>query len=209
MGYHDANGRYRSVFESAGLLTVAQLKAIQPEAEDNGKIVQISTGNFYVYDADSILTGDDALVIAPTNGPGLYLLAAGYNFDLAVAVAFGKADAAAHLTSPNTAFLAALGRSYWEVTADWTGGTASTIGASLSAAPHSTKGDVIGGSAGDADATLVAAGGKLLGTIGTDVAGGILWKGNVAVRHDRITSAFTAGAGYIHLIGRMLVNPGA
>jgi hypothetical protein len=208
-GYQDpTTGIFRKVGDIHGI-SLAQAKAIRFTSDDDGKVVQLSDGNFYVYRAASVLTGDDALVITPTESVGRLLLAPGYNFDLAIAFTYAKADAAAHLTSPNTGFLAMLGRSYWEITANFTGGSSSAIGASLGAAPHSTKGDVLGGAGGDVAATLVASGGKLLGTIGADVAGGILWKGNVALRHDRIVDAYTAGTGYLHAVGRMLANPAA
>jgi hypothetical protein len=211
MGYHDDNGVYRDLSESFGL-TVAKLKTIDVSDHQQGERVQLAdprNSNFYYYDATSELAGDDLIVIAPAEGPGRYLLAPGYDFDLALPIAFGDADAAALVTTPDTAFLARLGRSYWEVTADWTGGSSSTIGISTDTAPDDTQGDLLGGAAGDVAATLVAAGGNLLGTIGAKVAGGILLKGDVVVRYDEITSAFTAGAGFAHLVGTMIRNPGA
>lgn len=209
MNYIDSQGRSRRIGSQFGALTLAQAKALEPDPSDDGALVQLSDGNIYVYSSRSVLTADDMLVVAPTRSrAGRFLLAPGFAFHLAIAFDFNKADAAAHVTSPNTTgFLAQLGRAFWEVTADFTGGSSSTIGASLSAAPHNTKGDLLGGAAGDAAATLVASGGKLLGTIGADVAGGILWKPNVAIRHDRITSAFTAGTGFLHVVGVMHGNP--
>jgi hypothetical protein len=210
MNYVDSQGRSRRIGEVIGL-TLAQAKLLEPDRYDDGRLLQLSDGNWYYYNAASVLTADDFLVLQPTRSKaGRWLLAPGHPFKLALPIGFALADAAVLCTSPNTTgFLAQLGRSFWEVTADWTGGAASTIGASLSAAPHNTKGDVLGGAAGDVAATLVASGGKLLGTIGADVAGGILWKGNVAVRYDEITSAFTAGAGFVHLVGVCHANPGA
>lgn len=206
-GYTDSTGRYRRFGEVSGL-TLAQAKALKVGPEDDGKLIQLSDGNTYVYKKACTLTGDDAVVVAPTGRAGRFLLAPGFPFKLKLAVAFGLADAAALVTSPNTTgFLATIGRSFWEITADWTGGSSSTIGVSLSAAPHATKGDLLGGASGDAAATLVASGGILLGTIGADVAGGIIWKGNVAIRYDEITSAFTAGTGFVHVPGFMFGNP--
>lgn len=212
MGYHDDNGVWRDLSESYGL-TVAQLKLLDVTNHQQGERVQLDdtrNRNFYIYDATSVLTGDDLFVIAPGDGqPGRYLLAPGCHFDLALPIDFSLADAAALATTPDTAFLAQLGRSYWEITANWTGGTSSTIGISTDTAPDDTQGDLLGGASGDVAATLVAAGGNLLGTIGANVAAGILLKGDVAIRYDEITSAFTAGTGYAHIVGLMVANPGA
>lgn len=208
-GYSDSTGRFRKLGEISGL-TLVQAKALKPGPDDDGKKIQLSDGNTYVYRKACVLTADDYVVIQPANKSGRFVLAPGHEFKFKIPIAFGTADAAALITSPNTTgFLATLGRAFWEVTADWTGGASSTIGASLSAAPHNTKGDLLGGAAGDVAATLVASAGVVLGTIGADVAGGIIWKNNVAIRHDRITSAFTAGTGFLHVTGKMYVNPTA
>lgn len=209
-GYNDLNGKFRRIGEVIGL-TLAQAKLLEPDKGDHGRVLQLSDGNWYYYHESSVLTPDDVFVIQPTRSKaGRFLLAPGFEFKLKLALTFALADAAVLVTSPNTTgFLAALRRSFWEVTADWTGGASSSIGVSLSAAPHSTKGDVLGGAGGDVAATLVASGGIILGTIGADVAGGILWKGNVAARYDEITSAFTAGTGFVHLVGTCFANPGA
>jgi hypothetical protein len=96
---------------------------------------------------------------------------------------------------------------YWEVTTGFTGGSSSAIGISSSnSTGHTTKGDLLGGSGGDVAATLVA--GYPSGTIGADIAAGLMMVAADTVRFDRITSAFTAGAGAAHLVG-FLVNPGA
>ncbi len=207
-GYTNSTGRYRRFGEVSGLTLTQAKTLLKPGPEDDGKKFQLSDGNTYVYRRTCVLTADDYVVILPANKSGRFLLAPGHEFKFKIAIAFGTADATALITSPNTTgFLATLGRAFWEVTADWTGGTSSTIGASLTAAPHNTKGDLLGGSAGDVAATLVASAGVTLGTIGTDVAGGVIWKGNVGIRHDRITSAYTAGTGFLHVVGKMYGNP--
>lgn len=191
----------------SALPTLAQLKALAVGDNVPGEVIQLSDGRFFTYNATSILTADDFFVVAPTAGAGRYLLAPGFFFDLALPIAFGTADAAVLATLPTNA-LALLGRSYWEITADFTGGSSSAIGISSSQTLHATKGDLLGGGSGDVAATLVASGGKLLGTVGADVAGGILLKSAATIRNDRITSAFTAGAGFAHIVGTMLANPG-
>jgi hypothetical protein len=208
MGYVDVDGRFRNVGETHGLLSVAQAKAIEFDFHDHGRVIQLATGNHYRYHRSSILAADDQFVIKPNRGNGRLLLAPGHWFDLALPIAFGLADAAVLATLPTNA-LALLGRSYWEVTADWTGGSSSSIGISSGTAPHNTKGDILGGAGGDVAATLVASSGKVLGTVGADQAAGILLKSGVTVRYDEITSAFTAGSGFAHLVGLMLANPGA
>jgi len=188
-------------------LTLALLKALDVTDHVNGEVFVVN-GNRYVYNATSVLAGDDIFVIAPTTGAGRYLLAPGYVFDLSLAIAFGTADAAVLATLP-AGMYALIGRSYWEVTADWTGGSSSAIGVSSGQAPNSTKGDLLGGASGDVLATLVASSVRTLGTVGAKVAGGILLKPTNTVRFDRITSAFTAGTGFVHLVGQVVANPGA
>lgn len=189
-------------------LTLALLKALDVTEHVNGEVFVVS-GNRYVWNATSVLTADDIFVIAPTVGAtGRYLLAPGYVFDLSIAIAFGTADAAVLATLP-TSMYALIGRSYWEVTADWTGGSSSAIGVSSGQAPNSTKGDLLGGASGDVLATLVASAVRTLGTVGAKVAGGILLKPTNTVRFDRVTSAFTAGTGNVHLVGQVVANPGA
>jgi len=206
MGHHDSSGVWRELRDTFAA-TLAELKTFDVNGNIHGERIQIA-GNTYYYHATSVLAGDDLFVIAPNQGPGRYLLAPGYPFDLAMAITSALADAAYLATLPAN-LVALIGRSYWEITTDWTGGSSSTIGISTDTAPHNTKGDLLGGAAGDVAATLVASAGKTLGTVGTDVAGGILVKGGQKIRYDEITSAFTAGAGYVHLVGTMLANPGA
>lgn len=208
MVYNDSQGRTRQLGELAMDLSIAKLKTIGLDDSDDGRIVQLSAGNFYRYMRSSALAGDDVFVIKPTSDRGRWLLAPGYAFDLALPIDFNVADAAALATLP-AGCMVQLGRSYWEVTADFTGGASSAIGLSSSQAPHNTKGDILGGAGGDVAATLVASGGKVLGTVGADVAAGVLLKAAAALRFDRITSAFTAGAGFAHVVGRCHANAGS
>ncbi len=192
---------------STFVLTLALIKALDVTEHVPGETFAVGTNRYY-YHPTSVLTADDIFVIAPTTGAGRYLLAPGFNFDLSLPITFALADAAVLATVPTGAF-ALLGRSYWEVTVDWAGGSSSAIGLSTSQAPGTTKGDLLGGAGGDVAATLVAAGGRLLGTVGADVASGILLKAAATVRFDRITSVFTSGTGNAHVVGQMLANPGA
>lgn len=192
--------------DSAATPSLAQLKALNVSDNRHGERIRLDDGNEYYYHSSSALTADDVFVIAPTTGAGRYLLIGRCNIKLAIA--FGTADAAVLATVPtNGEFL--LRRAAWRVTADWTGGTSSAIGLSSSQTGHTTKGDLLGGGTGDVAAALTAALGFTLGTVGADVAAGVLLKSAATVRFDRITSAFTAGTGFVHLIGDMLANPGA
>lgn len=208
MGYTDNTGHYWEL-DDARRLTVAELKTADLENEPDGVEVRLDNGLTYKWVKDSVLDGDDVFVIVPDQGRGRFVLAPGSTFDIAIPISYANTDAERLVIAPTNSLLA-LGRCYWEVTEDFTGGSSSAIGISSDAAPHSTKGDILGGSGGDVAATLVASAGKQLGTVGTDYAGGILIHGGDSpARFDRITSAFTAGAGYCHLVGQVLANPGA
>ena len=115
-------------------------------------------------------------------------------------------DAAILATLPAGARLKVMG-AYWEITTGFTGGSSSAIGISSSnSTGHTTKGDIHGGSGGDVAATL--ADGYPAGTIGADVAAGLMMVAADTLRFDRVTSAFTAGVGAAHIVG-FLTNPGA
>lgn len=187
-------------------LTLAQLKAIAADdaRRTHGAEVMLTDGSRFIFHSSSALTGDDILVVAPTAGTGRWLRAIGAA-DLSMPIGFATADAAVLLTIP-TGFTMFVLRGYWEVSADWTGGSSSAIGLS-GPSPHNTKGDLLGGTGGDVAATLVAAGGRLLGTVGADQAAGIRLTAADTVKFDRITSAFTAGAGNAHLIVQIVATP--
>lgn len=190
-------------------MTLAQLKTLSVAMHEPNELFQLTDGRVVQYKSASVLTADDIFVFAPGNSQaGRYVLAAGFATDVKLAIAFGTADAAVLATLPTNSAMFVL-RSNWEVTADWTGGSSSAIGLSSSQTGHTTKGDLLGGAAGDVAAALTAAIGFTPGTIGADMAAGVLLKGGSTVRFDRITSAFTAGTGFAHLVGFMLANPGA
>jgi hypothetical protein len=124
------------------------------------------------------------------------------SFDLKLAIGFALADAAVLYTVPKRVMLEEL---YWEIITPFAGGTASAIGASASRAPHTGKGDLLGGATGDVAATLIA--GITDGTIGTSFSaapGNVILEVGDTIRFDRIASAFTSGAGFIHASGRVI-----
>jgi hypothetical protein len=197
----------RDLLNAAGGLTIAEAKALPPDELTDGMRVVTTDGKRWRYMATSALVADgDNLVIVPTTAPGRLLVEPGSMADLKFAMDFSLADAATIYTVPtNAAFL--VHRGYWEVTTGWTGGASSTIGMSSNQAPHTVKGDLLGGAAGDLGTTLVV-GNYIEGVVGTDQAAGIILKGGQLVRYDEITSAFTAGAGFGHLVVTVLANPG-
>lgn len=135
-------------------------------------------------------------------------------FHLKLPIAFGTADAAVLFTVPSTSGGYTirgleLQKLYWEITADWTGGASSAIGVSSSRTGFTTKGDLLGGAAGDVAATLVAAS-LFAGTVGAKslvtLASTAIIRAAETLRFDRITSAFTAGTGFVHCTGFILID---
>lgn len=193
--------------------TLTDLKGIPADRRVAGMTVLVTADQSrWRFHATSALTGDDALVVAPTAGSGRWLLMPG-GCTLVLPITFATADAAVLLTmQAGQEFL--LLEPFHKVTADWTGGTASTIGVSSNKTNFTAKGDILGGVAGAAAAALTAAISNCFGTIGTGFD--TLAKRRVAlfaatdtIRHDRITSAFTAGAGSVNLMGILRRNDGA
>lgn len=115
-----------------------------------------------------------------------------------VAIDYSTADAAVLFTVPAGHNLR-VNRAWWNVQTGFSGGSSSAIGISSSNAAYATKGDLLGGASGDVAASLVA--GQKGGTVGAKVSGNqvvVLVPGDT-VKFDRVTSAFTAGAGYLML----------
>lgn len=136
-------------------------------------------------------------------------------FHLKLPIAFTTADAAVLFTTPATVGSYTLRglelqKLYWEITADWTGGSSSAIGVSSGTRTgFTTKGDLLGGAAGDLLATLVASG-LFVGTVGAKslvtLASTAILRPTDTLRFDRIVSAFTAGTGFVHVTGFMLID---
>lgn len=126
--------------------------------------------------------------------------------NLKLPIAAATADAEVLYTTPKGLILI-LEKIWWQMTADWTGGSSSAIGVSASAAPHTTKGDLLGGGSGDVAAALTAAIGHTQGTIGVSFSAApaiVILPAETSLRFDRITSAFTAGAGFVRAVGRFV-----
>lgn len=191
--------------------TVTSLKAIPPKLRHLGltKVVEADRSVWF-FDSASALTGDDLLVATPGSGSGRWLRAPGRAV-LRLPFTFATADAAVLLTVPTGCELR-LWDLYWEISADMTGGSSSAIGASSNKTGYTTKGDLLGGAAGDVAAALTAALSPAIGTIGAKVDADDLRAVFIAantIRFDRITSVFTAGAGNVCVVADILKNAGA
>ncbi len=198
---------------AASVATMAALTALAAThpARVHGNIVDVDEdASRWVWHSTSTLTSDGILVQAADDAPtaGRWLRAPGV-VDLALPFSHATADGAALLTLPTGARFA-LDRAYWEITTSLTGGSSSAIG--VASTTMSTAGDILGGSSGDVAATLTA--GVKAGTVGgkLDALSEIhanLFSAGEAFTFERITSAFTAGAGKVHLVGKLIRNAGA
>ena len=225
-----------SVLKAWDVATVAALKAIPtidgtaatastrprymtvPQGREER--VRSLNGRLFAWHPTSTVTADDQLVIIPDDRniavdtalsaslAGRWLAVPGQMVDLALACAYTTADAATLYTMPTGANMR-LVPGYWEVTTGFTGGSSSAIGLSSDQTGHTTKGDLLGGSGGDVTATLGSVADYIEGTIGADIAAGVILKAGKLVRFNRITSTFTTGAGYAHVVGQLLSNDGA
>ena len=214
----DSAGRLVSQRVGEPVATLTALKGIPAKRANNGMLALVLADfSLWQFNEASALSGDDLVVAAPSDsGSGRWLRVPG-GCELKMPIAFGTADAAILWTVP-TGCLFEAREFFWDVTTGFTGGAASAIGLSSSnkndAADYRTKGDLLGGATGDVAATLVAStGGHTRGTIGTDwdtlVKRRTVFKAGETIRFDRITSAFTAGAGFACAVGTLLRNAGA
>ena len=179
------------------------IKAIVPLNRAQGNIVYCEEDRS-LWQFDTASTSSDAftpeaLVLTPADAPanGRWLRI-DKDIELKIAVTFAKTDGQVLYTVP-TGFNLFVTSALLEVTANWTGGTASAVGVSSDTTRLSTKGDILGGAAGDVAAELTTTN-KWCGTTGTQVGKprAVIPAGKV-IRWDRITSAFTAGTGNLHV----------
>ena len=199
---------------AASVATRAALTALvaTSPARVHGNVVDVAApAERWYWHSTSTLTADDQLVDAADDAPtaGRWLRCPGA-VDLACPIAYTTADGAVLLTIPTGARFK-LESAHWEVTTGFTGGSSSAIGVASSL--NATAGDILGGAGGDVTATLGTAGIKT-GTIGAimDTDAELHAQMYVAASNftfERITSAYTAGAGYVHLVGTLLRNAGS
>lgn len=135
---------------------------------------------------------------------GNWLVVGSAAFAAKLAISYETADGAKLYVVPADSRLL-IEQAFWEVSTDFTGGTSSAIGLASDAAPHETPGDLLGGAAGDVAASLVA--GFAEGTPGASFSGApgiVVLEAGQAIVFNRIASAFTAGMGYAHVVGRFI-----
>jgi hypothetical protein len=188
---------------SSGVADKTALAAIVAASRFDGMLVMVrADGSLWRFVAASTASEDEGteLVIQPAAGTGRWL-AADKTKVLKLPVAYTDADGAAILTVPTGFVLRITALPYWQVTTGWTGGSSSAIGVSTSVSGYDTKGDVLGGASGDVTATLGTAGIKA-GTLGGEFDDNVGLQALALVaadelQFDRITSVFTAGAGYV------------
>lgn len=205
---------------TASAATMTELKSFSDGSAErvHGNEIRVDAdGSLWKFHSTSTLTGDDLFVATPSDSPtaGRWLRAPGSVVDVSMAITFNTADAAVLATLP-TGCVLRIHDLIWEVTTSFTGGSSSAIGVSSGKTGFTTKGDLLGGASGDVAATLVstAAGGLVAGTAGAKAdtlaeQRALLFVAGDTIRFDRITSAFTAGAGNVRLFGRLLRNAGA
>ena len=133
----------------ASVATLTALKAVTELGDlihGNEVLVDADQSRWY-WHSTSALTGDDILVVTPTNAAGRWLRAQGA-VRLVLPITYATADAAVLATLPTGAQMK-IENLYWEITADFTGGSSSAIGVSSAKTGFSTKGDLLGGASGD------------------------------------------------------------
>lgn len=186
--------------------TRAALRALPAQIRFDGLEATVrADGSRWIFSkASTAADTTNNLVMTPDAGTGRWLRADSA-VHLKLAIAFGTVDAAVLFTVP-TGFRLELERVWWEITANFTGGTNSAIGVSSATAPHETKGDLLGGAGGDVAATLAAANGNVGGTIGASFGsnGIVVLPAAAILRFDRIVDAFTAGDGFVHVLARVI-----
>lgn len=135
--------------------------------------------------------------ISSPHGHGKLAKASGVGVaTLKLPIAYTATDGEVLFTVPDGHNLR-VNRVWWNVQTQFSGGSSSAIGASSSNASYNTPGDLIGGASGDVSATLAA--GQKGGTIGAKFGsnGVVVLVPGDTIKFNRITSAFTAGAGYL------------
>jgi hypothetical protein len=178
------------------------LAAIAASARFDGMLVMVLTDNsLWRFNSASTLTDDEAqeLAVEPDAGTGCWIRV-DKAFVMKIPISFANTDGEAIETIPEGFALRLTGHPYWEVTAEWTGGSSSAIGISTNVSGYETGGDILGGATGDVLATLVA--GIAAGTQGGELVDEVafhdlLLEEASEFQFDRITSAFTAGSGFV------------
>lgn len=136
----------------------------------------------------------------------------GIGFHLKLPIGFATANSAVLFTVP-TGMKVEIDQCYWEIGTSFTGGASSSLGVSSSNTAYNTAGDLLGGSAGDVAAVMISTGSPYKGTVGAKLAKAV--NGTTAcvvlvaadtIILNRITSIYTAGAGFVHVSGNVMVD---
>lgn len=195
----------------ATFAALTALAAADPARTHGNEVKVDADGSRWYWHATSTLTGDDILVAAADDAPtaGRWLRCEGF-VDLAVPFSAALADGATILTIPAGCRFK-LESAHYEITTLFAGGSSSAIGIAATS-PFNTAGDILGGGSGDVEAGLTA--GVRPGTIGAKMDTDAelhtaLFVATNTFTYEEITSAFTSGAGYVHLVGFLLRNAGA
>lgn len=201
----------------APVATMTALKAIAAADRSNGMLClvlsdtasEMSLWRFHSSSSASDTT--ENLVATPAAGSGRWLRADRL-VSLYLPVTKDNADNSTIFTVPTGARIHPR-EAWWEVTTNWTGGSSSSIGVHASPTGWTTKGDILGGSAGDVLSTLVTTNTRMTGTVGAKLDtrdhGRLIMVAADTFKFDRITDAFTAGAANVRILCDVLANLGA
>jgi hypothetical protein len=212
LNYGDQVAQELSQRHAGTFATKVALQGLPAKARCDGQLAFVKADrSLWMFDSASVLTTDAAseLVLEPTAGDGAWLRA-DKAFVAKLPIAFGMADGATIWTIPEGFAIRATGLPYWENTVSWSGGSSSSIGVASSRTGFTAAGAVLGGAAGDVAATLVA--GIAAGTVGTgfdslaEIQAGLFEEGDTFT-YEEITSAFTAGSGFVCMPVHIAVAP--
>lgn len=172
------------------------------DLSDGMRVADLATRRSWRYSPTSEAVDTTANLVVPVTAGGAWIRVA-ERVELKLAIGHATADDAVLFTVPD-GFILAPSRLWWEITTGWTGGSSSAIGVYSSNATYNTAGDLLGGASGDVAATLVA--GQTGGTIGASFGsnGMVVLDEGDTILFSRITSAFTAGAGFVHVLADVI-----
>lgn len=200
----DMGGGYAGV---ASVADRAALKAVGASDRFAGMLVLVREDNsLWAFNESAAQTADAAagyeqLVVVPTAGDGRWHRA-DKSFIAKFPIAYTTADGAALFTMPEGFAARFAAHPFWQVAVAFAGGSSSAIGISSNKTGHTTKGDILGGAAGNVEADLTA--GLKAGTIGVkldslaELQALLLVEGDT-LEFDRITSVFTSGSGFLRV----------
>jgi len=187
---------------AGSLATKAAIKAIAAADRFEGMLVVCrADGSLWRFAATSTLQDDEGqeLVLEPDASTGAWIRV-DKTAIIKLPLSYADADHHTLLTVPVGFVMRLIGLPFWEVTTGWTGGSSSAIGVATDITGYDTAGDILGGAGGDVAATLVA--GIIPGTIGPKLdteaeRQALVLQAGDLVTYEEITSAFTAGEGFV------------